>query len=262
MRARLHCLILGLTASAPARLVGQAAQGQQSSQSFWEANADKIIVAVVTAIVVLIFSETIKALLRRLEARLDRAFEGIGWRFRKRYLAALANRHRWLKLIGVYHSADLHPPRLQEVYVSLRMAAAKAADGPRSAWPEIFQPTEKRLVILGSPGAGKLTLLDYLVLVFTGHIPHGLRDRLGKPFPMLARLRELGDSGAESLPALLAKSVPLKKVLPASRKAGLRKAAASSFSTASTRFSTRSVMLGPSKKSSAWSRSIRTTGTS
>ena len=212
MRARLLGLILGLMAPAPAQLLGQAAPGTPPPQSFWEANGDKIVVGVVTAIVVLVFSETIKSLLKRLEAWIERAFEGIGWRFRKRYLAALANRHRWLKLIGIYHSADLHLPRLQEVYVSLRLAAAKAADAPRSAWPEIFQLAEKKLVILGSPGAGKSTLLDYLVLVFTGHIRHSLRERLGRPFPMYARLRELGDSGAESLPELLAKSVPLKKI--------------------------------------------------
>jgi hypothetical protein len=52
-------------------LLGQPAGDKAPPQSFWEANSDKIIVAVVTAIVVLIFSETIKALLKRLEARID-----------------------------------------------------------------------------------------------------------------------------------------------------------------------------------------------
>ena len=164
------------------------------------------------SILALLFSEPIKAFLKKVGGWASGFFGRLGWRFPKRYLTALAERHRWLKLIGVYNSADLHPPRLQEVYVSLRVAAAKGENDPRFAWNEIFQPTEKRLVILGSPGAGKSTLLDYLVLVFTGHLRHTLRDRLGKPFPLFARLRELGTEGVETVPALLAKAAPLKQV--------------------------------------------------
>jgi formylglycine-generating enzyme required for sulfatase activity len=171
-----------------------------------------VVTAVLASILTLIFSEPIKAFLKKIGGWISGFFGRLGWRFPKRYLAALADRHRWLKLIGVYNSADLHPPRLQEVYVSLRVAAAKGEDGPRFAWSEIFQPDQKRLVILGSPGAGKSTLLDYMVLVFTGHLRHTLRDRLGKPFPLFARLRELGTEGADTVPALLAKAVPLEKV--------------------------------------------------
>jgi|GEM_PF-1405439 len=171
-----------------------------------------VVTAVLTAILTAILIEPIKALLKKLGSQVSGLFGRLGWRFSKRYLAALADRHRWLKLIGVYNSADLHPPRLQEVYVSLRVAAARGEDGPRFSWNEIFQPDEKRLVILGSPGAGKSTLLDYLVLVFTGHLRHTLRDRLDKPFPLFARLRELGTEGADTVPALLARAVPLEKV--------------------------------------------------
>ena len=191
----------------PAILLAQAGSGGSTSADL----RDKVIVSVVTAILVLILSEPIKALLKKIGTGFGRLFDGLGWRFRKRYPEALAEKHRWLKLIGVYNSADLHPPRLQEVYVSLRVAAAKEEDGLRFAWSEIFQPDEKRLVILGSPGAGKTTLLDYLVLVFTGHLRHVLRERLGKPFPLYARLRELGTEGAESLTALLGRT-PLEKI--------------------------------------------------
>jgi hypothetical protein len=173
---------------------------------------DNVLVSVVTAILILVLSEPIKALLKKVGQRIENTFAGLGWHFRKHYLEALANRHRWLKLIGVYNQADLHPPRLQEVYVSLRVAAGRDEDGPRFGWNEIFKPEEKRLVILGSPGAGKSTLLDYLVLVFTGHLRNPLRDRLGRPFPLLARLRELGSAGSETLTALLAKSSPLKQI--------------------------------------------------
>ncbi|HEX9945377.1 MAG TPA: SUMF1/EgtB/PvdO family nonheme iron enzyme [Thermoanaerobaculia bacterium] len=179
---------------------------------FWQQNGDKILVGVITAIVVLILSEPIKALFKKLGGWIENFFAGFGWRFRKRYLAALADRHRWLKLIGVYNQADLHPPRLQEVYVSLRVAAVRGEDSPRFGWNEIFAPEERRLAILGSPGAGKSTLLDYLVLVFTGSLRHPLRDTLGRPFPLIARLRELGSAGSETLPALLARSSPVRQV--------------------------------------------------
>jgi hypothetical protein len=179
---------------------------------FWQQNGDKILVSVITAVLVLVFSEPIKALFKKLGGWIESFFAGFGWRFRKRYLAALADRHRWLKLIGVYNQADLHPPRLQEVYVSLRVAAAHGDDGPRFGWNEIFDPKERRLAVLGSPGAGKSTLLDYLVLVFTGQIRHPLRDRLRRPFPLYGRLRELGSEGSETLPVLLAKSSPLRHV--------------------------------------------------
>jgi hypothetical protein len=179
---------------------------------FWEQNRNTILVGFLMFVVTLLLSDPIKTLGKKLSDKIENAFAGAGWRFRKRYLEKLADRHRWLKLIGAYSTSDLHPPRLQEVYVSLRMAAARGDDGPRFGWNEIFGPEEKRLVILGSPGAGKSTLLDYLVLVFTGALKHPLRDRLGRPFPLLARLRELGSEGSETLPALLARSSPLRKV--------------------------------------------------
>jgi len=179
---------------------------------FWEQNGDKILVGILMFIVTLLLSDLIKALGKKLSDRIETSFAGLGWCFRKRYREALVNRHRWLKLIGVYNSTDLHPPRLQEVYVSLRVAAAKGEDGPRFAWSEIFTPEEKRLVILGRPGAGKTTLLDYLVLVFTGAVRHALYDRLDRPFPLVARLRELGSPGFESLVGLLAKSSPVRRI--------------------------------------------------
>lgn len=211
MKTRPATLAVVLGCLAPVALL---AQGPGSRPP--EDPVTKVIVGVVTAvlasILTLIFSEPIKAFLKKIGGWASGFFGHLGWRFSKRYLTALADRHRWLKLIGVYNSADLHPPRLQEVYVSLRVAAVKGEDGPRFTWNEIFQPDEKRLVILGSPGAGKSTLLDYLVLVFTGHLRHTLRDRLDKPFPLFARLRELGIEGAGTVPALLAKAAPLKQV--------------------------------------------------
>lgn len=94
----------------------------QAPPGFLQQNGDKILVSVVTAIVILTLSEPIKAGLKKIGSWIENSFAGLGWRFHKR---SLADRHRWLKLIGVYNQADLHPPRLQEVYVSLRVAAGR-----------------------------------------------------------------------------------------------------------------------------------------
>lgn len=172
-----------------------------------------VVTAVLTAMLVLIFRAA-----NRLQDRLTSLFGNRHWRFSTRYPAALIEKHRWLKLVGIYNPADPHPPRLQQVHVTLREVAAGSPHGPRLVWTEAFQPGEKRLVILGSPGAGKSTLLDSLILVFTGHLPyslHSLRTRLGEPFPLFARLRELGsEGGAVSLQALLAQAAPVEKVPP------------------------------------------------
>lgn len=169
--------------------------------SFWEANGDKIIVAVITAILVLLLSESLKALLKKVGGGLERAWQAAGFSFEKRYLHALAAGHQHLKLIGIYDKAALNPPRLQNVFISLRMASAAAGqDDPRFAWEKLFDDEHKSIVILGQPGAGKTTLLDYLILIFTGHLAYPLRKKLGAPLPLYARLRDLNTpQGARAL---------------------------------------------------------------
>jgi formylglycine-generating enzyme required for sulfatase activity len=169
--------------------------------SFWEANGDKIIVAVVTAILVLLLSEPLKALLKKLGGWLERAWQALGFGFEKRYLKALASQHQWLRLIGIYNKTALNPPRLQNVFVSLRIASAAASENdPRFAWEKLFDDEHKSIVIIGQPGTGKTTLLDYFILIFTGHLAHPLRKKLGAPLPLYARLRDLNViEGARSL---------------------------------------------------------------
>ncbi|HSS49608.1 MAG TPA: hypothetical protein VLX28_11750, partial [Thermoanaerobaculia bacterium] len=57
----------------------------------WQQNWDKIVVSIVTAIVVLIFSEAIKAGFKKIGQWIENTFAGLGLRFRKRYLSALAD---------------------------------------------------------------------------------------------------------------------------------------------------------------------------
>jgi formylglycine-generating enzyme required for sulfatase activity len=160
--------------------------------SFWDTNRDAIIAAVITAILVLVLSEPLKALLKKLGGWLERAWQALGFGFEKRYLKALGAQHQWLKLIGIYDKAALNPPRLENVFISLRIASASATeDSPRFPWEKLFEEERRPIVILGQPGAGKTTLLDYLILIFTGYLKHPLRKKLGAPLPLYAHLRDL-----------------------------------------------------------------------
>ena len=101
-------------ATAISNAVSLQAAPRQTPSGFWGENWDKILIPIITAIVVLILSESIKAALRSIGGKIEISLSSLKWRFRKRYLAALEERHRWLKLIGFYNSARVHPPRLQE----------------------------------------------------------------------------------------------------------------------------------------------------
>ncbi len=168
--------------------------------SFWDANSGDLIVGLLLLVACILIAKPLEALGKWLWARLRAAFEAAGFGFEKRYLNALTGQHKWLKLIGIYNRADLNPPRLQNVFISLRLASSGVGDGPRFPWDRLFDAQDKTpLVLLGQPGAGKTTLIDYLILVFSGHIAHPLRDRLGKPLPLFARLRDLGAPGSAAL---------------------------------------------------------------
>ncbi|MDO9302679.1 MAG: SUMF1/EgtB/PvdO family nonheme iron enzyme [Anaerolineales bacterium] len=176
---------------------------------FWKNNGSTILVGVIMLILGAILTEPIKAFFKKLGTWIEGFFQSLGFGFQKRYYRALTSAHEWLKLIGIYNPSDLHAPRLQEVYISLRMNTAK--ESPTIIWNRMFNDREKQMVILGQPGAGKTTLLDYLILVFTGHIHHSLRADLKNPLPIFARLRDLGTGSLLQLIESPA-NVGLKKV--------------------------------------------------
>jgi formylglycine-generating enzyme required for sulfatase activity/energy-coupling factor transporter ATP-binding protein EcfA2 len=182
--------------------------------AFWKNNGDKVLVGVITAIVILVFSEPIKALFKKIGTWLESFFQSLGFGFQKSYCRALIKSHEWLKLIGIYNPSDLHAPRLKEVYISLRLNTAKEA--PTVVWNHIFNDKEKHIVILGQPGAGKSTLLDYLTLVFAGQINHPLRTDLKNPLPIFVRLRDLGTQ-------------PLLQLIESPANVGLKKVPAGYF---------------------------------
>jgi formylglycine-generating enzyme required for sulfatase activity len=185
------------------------AQDAAAPTNFWDLHGDKILAVLIGGILVRLFAKPIDALQAKAGAWIEHTLQGFGYRAKKRHLAGLIDEHRRLRLIGIYNRADLHPPRLREVYVSLRLAAGKDDEGRDFHLPEIFQGDAKRLVVLGPPGSGKTTLLDYLTLVFAGHVPSALRQQLGNPLPLFARLRRLGEENAGTVLDLLRSTTPV-----------------------------------------------------
>jgi hypothetical protein len=156
-------------------LIGQLAQQAPPDPGFWQTNGTIILVAVLTAILTLLLSEPLKKILNALMGWVSESFVALGIGFKTRYIKALAREHRWLKLIGISRNRTTSPPRLQNVFISLRLSSGETDDSASVRWEKLFTPNaraeQKRVVILGEPGAGKTTLLDYLSLVFCGENP-------------------------------------------------------------------------------------------
>ncbi|GAB4579782.1 MAG: hypothetical protein Fur0022_25210 [Anaerolineales bacterium] len=187
-------------------------------QTFWQANQNdiwgEIIVFVITVVLTLIFADPLKALLGKIGKRIETGLEALGFGYRKRYLRHLVEAHQWLKLIGQRRGEKdwLEQPRLEDVYISLQLRSTTGEEAHRFDWRRLFDGAEKRLVILGHPGAGKSTFLDYLTLVFTDHArrDQALAKKLKRLTPVYVRLREVGTGEKKpSLPTLI--TTPLEK---------------------------------------------------
>ncbi len=191
--------------SAAQQAVGQA---PSAPANFLDRPSNTVLTAVVTAVVTALLTLVLTTLFKEIGHAIKRGLRRLA-PHRTAYLQALGKEHEWLKLIGVSNRVSLRPPLLREVYVSLRLTASRAEVAVRMGWEQILSRTKDRqpIVFLGSPGSGKSTLLDYLVLVFTGVIPHGVRAKLGNPLPLFGSLCHL--AAGESLSDLLARSGPV-----------------------------------------------------
>jgi hypothetical protein len=92
--------LLGHAVVGSVAFAAQAPTGGAAGGGFWAEYGDKILVAIVTAVLVLLARKPVEALLAKLGQWLEHRFAGLGLRFTKRYLEALAETHRWLKLRG------------------------------------------------------------------------------------------------------------------------------------------------------------------
>ena len=76
----------------------------------------------------MIFSKLLGPVVEDWGQRLREKLKGESRRFRERYVPALAEAHRYLKLVGIHGREGVPPPLLKEVYVSLRMGGTDEAE--------------------------------------------------------------------------------------------------------------------------------------
>lgn len=161
-------------------------------QSFWDRYGvvTAVISAIIGGIMMLIFTSLLGPTVKEWGENLKGWLKGGAGRFREKYIPALAEEHRYLKLVGIHGKEGLPPPLLREVYVSLRMGGTGASDplAPPLSIAEALT-NHRHLLILGEPGAGKSTLLDYLTLVFADEIEAPALHRHEKCLPIFLPLR-------------------------------------------------------------------------
>ena len=153
------------------------------SNDSWE----KALLVILGSAVALVFQKILPWLWQRAGKVYDTLTAWLGWdplgRFEKRYLNAMRREHGDLKLIGI-RTEGVAPPKLEQVYVSLRVVLPRHATLSQRAEPErvlgvgVALREYPRLMVLGAPGAGKSTLLDYLTIGFAGGLSPDKRQAL------------------------------------------------------------------------------------
>ena len=181
-------------ATPAADVVVELRQPPQPPQNFWERYGltAKLIILIVGGVLSLFLNKFIGPTVQDWGEQLREHAKGEGGRFLGRYVPALAEDHRYLKLVGIYGKEWVTRPPLEEVYVSLHMGDVRTDDveaiGASLSIVQAMQGHEK-LVILGEPGAGKSTLMDWLTLVFCGEIEQAELRAIGDLLPIYLPLR-------------------------------------------------------------------------
>jgi len=159
--------------------------------AWYEGDKAPWIIALVLGALGFLLGKLFGPALDRFGAAINRWLQELGFNFEKNYLNALAEKHRYLKFVGVRDRPKGQRPKLEEVYVSLQMGSATQADASQAGELSLGQAlrAHRNLVILGEPGAGKSTLLRYLILVFAGIAKNdlGLDE---KRLPIYVRLKD------------------------------------------------------------------------
>jgi formylglycine-generating enzyme required for sulfatase activity len=188
--------------------------------AWWEGEKPPWLLAVALAALGVIIGALLRPTLERWGKAVDRWLQGLGFGFEKAYLEALAEKHRYLKLVGVRGKTVAGRPKLEDVYVSLQIGAPGGGTEAGTARPGEMSVGEalqahKRLVVLGEPGAGKSTLLRYLLLTFSGDIPQSRLGLAEKRLPIYVRLKDCLD-GDKPICEILAlpPTLPLSKYPP------------------------------------------------
>lgn len=142
-----------------------------------------------------------------------------------RYFESLLPRFDHIRFIGLPSLKDLPDVPLERLYVPLDLGrqyvgAEQAEEAKRISVAQALAE-DRRLVILGDPGAGKSTLVSYLVSTFAGQRRHAMSETLGPLIPLPLVLRELEISEDLSFNSLLSQLRQTYPQLPAEELEGV-----------------------------------------
>jgi HEAT repeat protein len=146
------------------------------------------ITAVFTSICTILLMPLIQHIFKSLWDLIKNIFTGISSnrRFQKDYIKWLINMNRYISVLpttlsGV-KSNTLHLIELDKIYITLTMS--HGADPGGSVSPEEIIKQKERIIILGDPGAGKTTMMQYLALR-TAYNISGQKHKESAQFPSL-----------------------------------------------------------------------------
>lgn len=202
----------------PAMIV-EVRQPAQVDKSFWDKYgvAALLISGVIGGILGLVFKDLLGPTFQAWGIKLRERLKGEQGRFLERYVPAMAEEHRYLKLVGISGKETITRPPLKEVYVSLHVGSTQRdADAAADRSLTVAQALNEHgnLLILGEPGAGKSTLLDWLILVFCREIPQPALQSVGDLLPIYLPLRACADD-ERPLAEMMADAALLPLSLPA-----------------------------------------------
>lgn len=123
------------------------------------------------------------------------------------YFSKLLPRFKYVRMLGLPHLKDLPDVLIERLYVPPAMAetyvAGDKVEDTESFSIEQILDSHRRLVVLGDPGAGKSTLINYLTTVLASSRKHAFTSSLGRMIPMPFILRDYSISKNISFDSLL-----------------------------------------------------------
>lgn len=125
------------------------------------------------------------------------------------YLSEVLKWHGYVRFLGLPHLQENPDVAIDRLYVQPQVSTSPiSADTALENWPQTESALaalerERRLVLLGDPGSGKSTLINWLAWSFASQIDDRWCQRMGPLVPLPIILRELRLSTVNSFADLL-----------------------------------------------------------